>query len=104
MPELNVLLAAVICGGIGASILLLVVAVRGTVLDPTRPPNRIEALLERPRSPLLMLRLPSRPSSNQSPAHDGTDVHVTSVPSMSSTRRHDPSGRKLDADPFTPPA
>jgi tight adherence protein B len=57
MPELNVLLAAVICGGVGASILLLVVAVRGTVLDPTRPPNRLEALLERPRSPLLMLRL-----------------------------------------------
>ena len=57
MPELNVLLAAVICGGIGASVLLLVVAVRGTVLDPTRPPNRLEALLERPRSPLLMLRL-----------------------------------------------
>ena len=45
MPELNVLLAALICGGIGASVLLLVVAVRGTVLDPTRPPNRLEALL-----------------------------------------------------------
>lgn len=59
MPELNVLLAAVICGGIGASVLLLVVAVRGTVLDPTRPPNRVQALLERPRSPLLMLRLAS---------------------------------------------
>jgi len=57
MPELNTLLATVICGGIGASILLLIVAVRGTVLDPTRPPNRIEALLERPGSPLLMLRL-----------------------------------------------
>jgi tight adherence protein B len=57
MPELNVLLAALICGGIGASVLLLVVAVRGTVLDPTRPPNRLEALLERPRSPLLLLRL-----------------------------------------------
>jgi Flp pilus assembly protein TadB len=57
MPELNVLLAALICGGIGASVLLLVVALRGTVLDPTRPPNRLEALLERPRSPLLLLRL-----------------------------------------------
>jgi tight adherence protein B len=57
VPELKVLLAALICGGIGASVLLLVVAVRGTVLDPTRPPNRLEALLERPRSPLLMLRL-----------------------------------------------
>ena len=59
MPELNVLLAALICGGIGASVLLLVVAVRGTALDPTRPPNRLEALLERPRSPLLLLRLAS---------------------------------------------
>jgi len=59
MPELNVLLAALICGGIGASVLLLVVALRGTVLDPTRPPNRLEALLERPRSPLLLLRLAS---------------------------------------------
>lgn len=57
MPELNLLLAALICGGIGASVLLLVVAVRGTVPDATRPPNRLEALLERPRSPLLMLRL-----------------------------------------------
>jgi tight adherence protein B len=58
MPELNVLLAALICGGVGASVLLLVVAVRGTVLDPTRPPNRIEALLlERPRSPLFMIRV-----------------------------------------------
>jgi tight adherence protein B len=57
MPELNVLLAALISGGIGASMLLLVVAIRGTVVDPTRPPNRLEELLARPRSPLLMLRL-----------------------------------------------
>jgi tight adherence protein B len=57
MPEMNVLLAALICCGIGASVLLLVVALRGTVLDPTRPPNRLETLLERPRSPLLLLRL-----------------------------------------------
>lgn len=54
---MNVLLAALICGGIGASVLLLVVAVRGTVPDPTRPPNRVQALLAWPRSPLLMLRL-----------------------------------------------
>lgn len=57
VPGLNVLFAALICGGIGASVLLLVVAVRGTVPDPTRPPNRLQALLQRPRSPLLMLRL-----------------------------------------------
>jgi Flp pilus assembly protein TadB len=57
MPELKVLLAALICGGIGASVLLLVVAVRGTVADPTRPTDRLQMLLQRPRSPLLMLRL-----------------------------------------------
>jgi Flp pilus assembly protein TadB len=57
VPGLNVLFAALICGGIGASALLLIVAVRGTVTDPTRPPNRLQALLARPRSPLLMLRL-----------------------------------------------
>ena len=57
MPDVNVLLFAVICAGMGGAVLLLVVAVRGTVLDPTRPQNRIEALLQRPRSPLLMLRL-----------------------------------------------
>lgn len=57
MPGLNVLFAVLICGGIGASVLLLVVAVRGTVADPTRPPNRFQVLLQRPRSPLLMLRL-----------------------------------------------
>ena len=57
MPSLNFLLAALIAGSFGASVLLLVVAVRGTVLDPTRPPNRLQALLDRPRSPLLTLRL-----------------------------------------------
>ena len=57
MPGLNVLFAALLGGGIGASVLLLIVAVRGTVPDPTRPPNRLQALLARPRSPLLMLRL-----------------------------------------------
>ncbi len=57
MPDVNMLLFALICGCIGGAVLLLVVAVRGTVPDPTRPPNRIKALLERPRSPLLMVRL-----------------------------------------------
>ena len=51
------LLAALICGGIGASVLLLVVAVRGTVVDPTRPPTRLQALLARPYSPFLVPRL-----------------------------------------------
>jgi len=57
VPGLKVLCAPLICGGLGVSVLLLVVAVRGTVPDPTRPPNRFQALLARPRSPLLMLRL-----------------------------------------------
>jgi tight adherence protein B len=57
VPTLNVLFAALLGGGLGASVLLLVVAVRGTVPDPTRPPNRLQVLLARPRSPLLMLRL-----------------------------------------------
>jgi Flp pilus assembly protein TadB len=57
MPTLNVLFAALLCGGIGASVLLLIAALRGTVPDPTRPPNRLQSLLARPRSPLLTLRL-----------------------------------------------
>ena len=57
MSELNVLLAALICGGIGASALLLVAGVRGTIVDPTKPPHRLEVFLSRPRPPLLILRL-----------------------------------------------
>jgi tight adherence protein B len=57
MPDSKTLLAALICGGIGASVLLLVVAVHGTVVDPTRPPTRLQVLLARPRSPFLMPRL-----------------------------------------------
>jgi tight adherence protein B len=57
MPEQNVLLASLIGGGIGGATLLLVIAIRGTIVDPTRPPNRVEVLLARPRPPLLVLRL-----------------------------------------------
>lgn len=57
MPTLDFLLAALICGGFGASLLLLFVGIRGTVVDPTRPPGRLQTLMDRPRSPLLLLRL-----------------------------------------------
>lgn len=57
MPTVDVLLAALLGAGVGAAILGLIVAVRGTVVDPTRPDNRLEALLHRPRSPLLIARL-----------------------------------------------
>lgn len=57
MPDLGVLLTAVITGGFGAAVLLLVVGLRGTIVDPTRPPSRLVELIQRPRSPLFMLRL-----------------------------------------------
>jgi tight adherence protein B len=57
MPEVNVLLAAIIGGGLGGAILLLIVGIRGTVADPTRPPSRLTRWLESQRSPLLAVRL-----------------------------------------------
>jgi Flp pilus assembly protein TadB len=57
MPALNALLAAVLAAGFGAAVLLLIVGVRGTVLDPIRPPNRLARWVAAQRSPLLVLRL-----------------------------------------------
>lgn len=57
MPELGVLLGALIGGGFGAAALLLIVGLRGTVLEPTRPPGRLAELLARPRSPFFAVRL-----------------------------------------------
>ena len=57
MPDLNVLLAVIVAAGIGGAILLLSVGLRGTVVDPTRPPGRISRVLAKPRPPLLVLRL-----------------------------------------------
>ena len=57
MPQVNVLLAAILAGGFGAAALLLIVGIRGTVLDPTRPPGRLARWVEAQRSPLLALRL-----------------------------------------------
>ena len=57
MPDLSVLFAAIIAGGFGAAVLLLIVGIRGTVVDPTRPPSRLAELISRPRSPLFTLRI-----------------------------------------------
>ena len=43
----SVLLAALIAAGFGGAVLLLVVAVRGTVIDATKPPNRLQEFVER---------------------------------------------------------
>ena len=57
MPAVNVLLAAILAGGFGAAVLLLIVGVRGTVPDQTRPPERLAGWVAADRSPLLALRL-----------------------------------------------
>lgn len=57
MPEVEVLLAALIAAGFGGAVLLLVVAVRGTVIDVTKPPNRLKEFIVRQRSPLVAIRL-----------------------------------------------
>jgi Flp pilus assembly protein TadB len=57
MPDLNVLLIALLCASFAGAVLLLITSVRGTITDPTRPPGRLAALLARPRSPLFMIRL-----------------------------------------------
>jgi tight adherence protein B len=57
VPEVNVLLAAILAGGFGAAVLLLIVGVRGTLPDPTRPPNRLARWVEAQRPHLLVLRL-----------------------------------------------
>lgn len=57
MPEVDVLLAALIAGAFGGSVILLIVGLRGTEVDVTKPPNRIQQFFERQRSPLLAIRL-----------------------------------------------
>lgn len=60
MPDLNVLLAAIVSGGLGAAVLLLVTALRGQQPGPTRPPDRLRllatGLVARSRSPLVTAR------------------------------------------------
>lgn len=56
VPTTTGLLGALIAAGIGAAVLLAVVGVRGTVIDPTRPPGRLERTAARLRSPALAAR------------------------------------------------
>ena len=57
LPEPGVLLAAVVCAGLGAAVALLVVAVRGVVVDSARPPGRYSRAVTALGSPALTGRL-----------------------------------------------
>jgi tight adherence protein B len=57
LPDPGVLLAAGVCAGLAAAVLLLVVGVRGTVEDPTKPPSHAARLLAMVRSPQTSGRL-----------------------------------------------
>jgi tight adherence protein B len=50
LPSLDVLLVALLCGGLGGAVLLLVAGVRGTVRDPGRPAGTAARLSARLRS------------------------------------------------------
>ena len=51
LPDSGVLLAALICGGIGAAIVLLIAGLRGVEGNPSRPPSRAQRLCELASSP-----------------------------------------------------
>jgi len=55
--DLDVLLMALICGGLGAAVVLLAVAVRGATPNPTRPDGRLGKTVARLREPALTIRL-----------------------------------------------
>ena len=57
MPEINVLEAALLAGAFGGAVLLLIAGLRGTVVDPTKPPSRLHQFVDKQRSPLFALRL-----------------------------------------------
>jgi len=57
LPELNVLLMALVCGGLGFAVVLLVSGLRRVSPDPARPPGRLGAAAARLRDPALSLRL-----------------------------------------------
>lgn len=57
MVETGVVLMALVGGGLGGALLLLVFALQGQVPDLTRPPNRLAQLAARQRSPLPLARL-----------------------------------------------
>jgi tight adherence protein B len=57
LPEPDVLLAAVISGGIGLALVLLIVGIRGTIEDPAKPPSHLERLVASLRSPAVSGRV-----------------------------------------------
>lgn len=57
VPEIDVLLAALLAAAFGGAVLLLIAGLRGTVVDLTRPPSRLERFIDKQRSPMLALRL-----------------------------------------------
>jgi len=57
VAQTDVLIAALIAAGFGAAVVLLVIGLRATVPDPTRPPSRLRRFVEAQRSPLVMVRL-----------------------------------------------
>jgi Flp pilus assembly protein TadB len=57
LPDPGVLAAALVCAGIGIGVLLVVVGLRGTVVDAARPPTWTARLLAAVRSPQATRRL-----------------------------------------------
>lgn len=57
VAETDVLIAALIAAGFGGAVVLLIVGVRATVVDPTRPPNRLQRFLDAQRSRRVLVRL-----------------------------------------------
>ena len=53
----SVLLMIALGAGLGAGVLLLVVGIRGTTVDPTRPPSRLAGAAAALRSPALSARI-----------------------------------------------
>ncbi len=57
LPDLGVLVAALLCGALGAAVVLLAVGLRGTVPGDVRPPGALLRLSAALRSPMLSGRL-----------------------------------------------
>lgn len=57
LPDVQFLLAALLAGSFGAALVLLVVAIRGSDPDPTRPSSRLSRLIRRLRRPAVGLRI-----------------------------------------------
>jgi hypothetical protein len=53
--DLDVLLMALICGGLGAAVVLLAVAVRGATPNPARPDGRLGKTVARLGEPALTM-------------------------------------------------